>query len=225
MLTRKLVSDTSLPCDPFHSSQRVVLALGQCLRHWSLSYIILRSRLISWVERAPLYLSSLQVALKSPRNRILTINCCAWQPCMSCIVSRRNGRWNGSVELTTMWFREPLFIHFAQLIWPLAKEHIPDHLNNPCICVMHIVDMYAFSIHNSSIIIGDWGQLLTIGDGRANWFEKKIHQGLVTYRFRQTLVIRGLFLICWLLYTSSETDKKQWGDEIATNMDELVLVF
>jgi hypothetical protein len=40
-----------------------------------------------------------------------------------------------------------LFIHFTWLIWTPSQEHITDHLNNPGIGVMHIVDKYASSIH------------------------------------------------------------------------------
>jgi len=52
-LTRQLVSNTSLHCDPHYSRQWVVLAPGPSLRHYSLSYIMLRSRLFSWLECAP----------------------------------------------------------------------------------------------------------------------------------------------------------------------------
>jgi hypothetical protein len=127
LMTRKLVSDTRLHCDPDHLSQQVVLALGPKPTSFNPSVMSRWGRDFSPDRNVLSESYSITGRGKEFSYLRLTINCRVRLPHISCIVSR--------AEQSSLALRD-------QHELPL-KSMLLTNLIFTCIGVMHIVDMYA----------------------------------------------------------------------------------
>jgi hypothetical protein len=146
---RKLVSDMRLQCHPDYSTLWAVFARGQCLHHDSFSYVMQTTRLFQWPERAPQSPSPLQAGVNSSRDRILTINCHAWQSCMSHKVSRCEQGLEQPILPMTSYSSKACSTPLRDWYELLLKSIVLIRCIT-CLGVMHIEDMYATSIFNKN---------------------------------------------------------------------------
>jgi hypothetical protein len=136
LMMGKLVSDTRLHCDPDHLSQQVMLALDPKPTSFNSSVTSCLGRDFSSDRNVLLESYPVTGMGEEFSYSHLTINCHAWVPHMSRIVS--------GTDQSTPALRD-------QHELPV-KRMLLTNLIFTCIGVMHIVDMYASCIKSSIII-------------------------------------------------------------------------